>query len=265
MSIQSEIERLQGVKSGIKNAIVESGIDVPDNTPFAEYANKTSQIIGQFDSKLDEIIGGEIVPMLDVQQRLEAINGVSGDVSTQLDTLDTIKYNIAYSISEKGVEVPEGTPFTDYENLISEIGNMNLANSTLSIKTYHIVLGDESLLEIYPDAIVLHKNAETQALVTSPYYEFFEVPTNPGETLLCAMVFPGEISSTSFDSMTYVIADDNTTYGYMDCMVGDKNYGRIQLYVYTDEMCQFRFGETPSSNTNLLGYDFYCVVIKMVS
>ena len=263
MSIQSEIERLQGVKTDLKNAIVESGIDIPEGTPFTEYANKTGQILGQFDTKLDEIIGGEIVPMLDVQQRLEAINGVPGDVAIQLDMLDAIKYNIAYSITEKGVEVPEGTPFTNYENLISEIGATGLANSTLSINVTHVVLGDDSLLDIYPDAVVLHKDTETRAITISPYYEFFEVPTNPGEILLCAMVFPGENLSTSLDSLTYVIADDNTTYGYMDCMIGGDNYGRTQLYVNTDEMCQFRFGDD-SSNQSLWGYDFYCVVIKIV-
>lgn len=61
MSIQSEIERLQNVKTAIKNAIVESGIEIPEGTPFQNYADKTSEIIGQFDSKLNEIIGKDTV------------------------------------------------------------------------------------------------------------------------------------------------------------------------------------------------------------
>lgn len=135
MSIQSEIDRLKNIKIAIKDAIVESGIDVPDSTPFTEYANKTSQIIGQFDTKLDEIIGGEIVPMLDVQQRLETISGIPGDVSTQLDTLDAIKAGIADAITTTGVNIPEGTPFSEYINKIEDIPYSTVEYAEVTITT----------------------------------------------------------------------------------------------------------------------------------
>ena len=44
MSIQSEIERLQGVKTAIKDAIVSKGVEVPEGTTFREYADKIATI-----------------------------------------------------------------------------------------------------------------------------------------------------------------------------------------------------------------------------
>lgn len=44
MSIQSEINRLKGVKTDIRNAIIESGVNVPDDTPFVDYAQKIRYI-----------------------------------------------------------------------------------------------------------------------------------------------------------------------------------------------------------------------------
>lgn len=109
---------LDATKTAIKDAIVSNGIDVPDDTTFRSYPDKVNQIVGQFDSTLDEIIGGEIVPVLDVEKRLATVNGISGDINTQLDTLDSTKAAIASAITEKGVEIPEGTPFGEYAGLI---------------------------------------------------------------------------------------------------------------------------------------------------
>lgn len=109
---------LNDTKTAIKAAIVSNGIEVPDDTTFRSYPDKVNQIVGQFDSALDEIIGGEIVPVLDVEKRLATVNGISGDINTQLDTLDSTKAAIASAITEKGVEIPEGTPFGEYAGLI---------------------------------------------------------------------------------------------------------------------------------------------------
>lgn len=109
---------LNDTKTAIKDAIVSSGIEVPDDTTFRNYPDKVNQIVGQFDSTLDEIIGGDIVPVLDVEKRLAVVNGISGDINTQLDTLDNTKAAIAGAITEKGVEIPEGTPFGEYAGLI---------------------------------------------------------------------------------------------------------------------------------------------------
>ena len=40
MSIQSEIDRLQGVKTAIKDAIIAKGVEVPEGTTFRGYATK---------------------------------------------------------------------------------------------------------------------------------------------------------------------------------------------------------------------------------
>lgn len=44
MSIQSEINRLKGVKTDIRNAIISKGVEIPEETPFLEYANKIAEI-----------------------------------------------------------------------------------------------------------------------------------------------------------------------------------------------------------------------------
>lgn len=192
MSIQSEIDRLQGVKSGIKNAIVESGIDVPDDTPFTEYANKTSQIVGQFDAKMDEIIGGEIVPMLDVQQRLEAINGVSGDVSTQLDTLDSTKAAISAAITEKGVEVPEGTTFQEYAEKIGKIGDLIIPNPPQDGKTrLYITIPAPCTISLYlwfmrPNTVEINwgDGSDAETNTATMYTTISHTYANPGDFII---------------------------------------------------------------------------------
>lgn len=57
----------------------------------------------------------------DITARLATVNGVSGDVNAQLDTLDGTKTAIKDAIIAKGVEVPEGTVFRDYAGKIGEI------------------------------------------------------------------------------------------------------------------------------------------------
>lgn len=129
---------LADTKTAIKDAIISNGIDVPDDTTFRVYPDKVNQIIGQFDSTLDEIIGGEIIPMLDVQDRLETINGITGDVSTQLDTLDATNQDLATAITEKGMQIPQGTPFGDYADLIALIqtglSDGDLAKATATVE-----------------------------------------------------------------------------------------------------------------------------------
>ena len=56
-----KLEHLAKTKIAIKNAIIESGIEILEETPFQEYADKASQIIGQFDIRLNEIIGKDAV------------------------------------------------------------------------------------------------------------------------------------------------------------------------------------------------------------
>lgn len=235
MSIQSEIERLQGVKSGIKNAIVESGIDVPDGTPFTDYADKTSQIIGQFDTKLDEIIGGEIVPMLDVQQRLEAINGVSGDVATQLDTLDSTKAAIASAITKKGVEVPEGTTFQEYAEKIGEIEQ----SSGMPPKVFTLYV-DETDPRIDPS-----ESYSEATYSNGTYYFTFELPTEYFAVALFTDSFPsmdgGLCTTTGSGYVTKSLGVPSGTYSisfdgwYVSVRItdpmGQANGSEFQLYI----------------------------------
>lgn len=81
----------------------------------------TDDILGQFSDELDTIIGGDTTPVTDITARLATVNGVSGDVNAQLDTLDGTKTAIKDAIIAKGVEVPEGTVFRDYATKIGEI------------------------------------------------------------------------------------------------------------------------------------------------
>lgn len=64
-------------------------------------------------------LGDSIVT--DITARLAVVNGTTGNVDVQLDTLDSTKESIRTAIVGKGVEVPGGTAFADYPAKIAEI------------------------------------------------------------------------------------------------------------------------------------------------
>ena len=117
----------------LKSAFGEEGGDINlDSTVTGDEAVTLKQlkmlrdslaaaILGQFSDELDTIIGGDTTPVTDITARLATVNGVSGDVNAQLDTLDGTKSAIKDAIVAKGVKVPEGTVFRDYATKIGEI------------------------------------------------------------------------------------------------------------------------------------------------
>lgn len=121
MSIQTQIDRISTANQDIKTSIVDSGVAVPEGTKLDGLAPLVGDIVGQFSDELDTIIGGDTTPVTDITARLATVNGVSGDVSTQLDTLDGTKTAIKDAIVAKGVDIPEGTVFRDYATKIGEI------------------------------------------------------------------------------------------------------------------------------------------------
>lgn len=56
-----------------------------------------------------------------ITARLAVVNGTTGNVDVQLDTLDSTKASIRTAIVGKGVDVPDGTAFADYATKIGEI------------------------------------------------------------------------------------------------------------------------------------------------
>lgn len=169
---------LNDTKTAIKDAIISNGIDVPDDTTFRSYPDKVNQIVGQFDSTLDEIIGGEIVPVLDIEKRLAAVNGISGDVNTQLDTLDSTKAEIAAAITEKGVTVGADATFSQYPDYIRDIKSGGEAHTTSKSLTYSSSNWNQSItLDIPEDATVAVGMFTTSTSGIQSKYAM------PGETL----------------------------------------------------------------------------------
>lgn len=108
-------------KSLIAAAVTDSGIQTAADATFATMAENTGNIVGQFSDELDLIIGADTTPVTDIAARLSTVNGVSGDVNAQLNTLDSTKTAIETAIEAKGVDIPEGTVFSDYASKIGEI------------------------------------------------------------------------------------------------------------------------------------------------
>lgn len=131
MSVQSEIDRINGAKSTIAANIKDSGVSVQEGARLEVLAPLVGDIVGQFSDELDTIIGGDTTPVTDITARLATVNGVSGDVSTQLDTLDGTKTAIKDAIVAKGVDVPEGTVFRDYA---AKIGEIETGGGTVQLK-----------------------------------------------------------------------------------------------------------------------------------
>lgn len=121
---------LNNTKTAIKDAIVESGIDIPDSTPFVEYANKTKEILKQFEPKIDAIIGSETASEItDMTANIDALYTivVGTDTGVEPNLPDTVtlaswaQEAIIYAIQEKGVDIPDNTSFWSMDSYISDI------------------------------------------------------------------------------------------------------------------------------------------------
>ena len=121
---------LNNTKTAIKDAIVESGVDVPDSTLFVEYADKTREILEQFEPKIDAIIGSETASEItDMTANLDALTtiivGADSGAAPGLSNLVTLaswaQAAIVYAIQTKGVDIPDNTPFWSMDSYISNI------------------------------------------------------------------------------------------------------------------------------------------------
>lgn len=147
MSVQSEIDRINGAKSTLAANIKDSGVSVQEGARLEVLAPLVGDIVGQFSDELDTIIGGDTTPVTDITARLATVNGVSGDVGTQLDTLDGTKIAIHDAIVAKGVDIPDGTVFRDYASKIGEIqaggGTVKVTSSYASSAIFYYVFNGE--------------------------------------------------------------------------------------------------------------------------
>lgn len=121
---------LNNTKTAIKDAIVESGIDILDSTPFVEYANKTKEILKQFEPKIDAIIGSETASEItDMTANIDALytivvgtdSGVEPNLPDTVTLASWAQAAIIYAIQEKGVDIPDNTPFWSMDSYISNI------------------------------------------------------------------------------------------------------------------------------------------------
>lgn len=103
MSVQSEIDRINGAKSTLAANIDSAGFTAVEGASIVQLASTVGDAF------------------TDTSSRLATVNGASGTISTQLDTLDSTKAAIKDAIVAKGVEVPEGTTFYEYAGLIGGI------------------------------------------------------------------------------------------------------------------------------------------------
>lgn len=103
MSVQSEIDRINGAKSTLADNIEIAGFTAGEGASIVQLASTVGDAF------------------TDTSSRLATVNGSGGTISTQLDTLDGTKTAIKDAIVDKGVDIPEGTVFRDYASKIGEI------------------------------------------------------------------------------------------------------------------------------------------------
>lgn len=83
-----------------------------------------------------------------ITARLAVVNGTTGNVDVQLDTLDSTKTSIRTAIVGKGVDVPDGTAFADYATKIGEIetgggiSSLQISYGEYSDATFYFLDGD---------------------------------------------------------------------------------------------------------------------------
>lgn len=182
---------LNNTKTAIKGAIVESGIDVLDSTPFVEYANKTREILKQFEPKIDAIIGSETASEItDMTANIDALStiivGTDSGTKPNLPDLVTLatwaQEAMVYAIQEKGVDIPDNTSFWSMDSYISNIvTGMEKLNWTSAGGTYNP--GTGSIKENkYQLTIGVYDHPSQSICVFIPLnreaYTFTLVPTN---------------------------------------------------------------------------------------
>lgn len=105
MSVQSEIDRINGAKSTLANNINSAGFTAGVGASIVQLASTVGEAFTSTSSRLSEI------------------NGASGTISVSIDILESTKTNIRNAIISSGGSVPEGTSFSDYYAKIEDVSN----------------------------------------------------------------------------------------------------------------------------------------------
>jgi hypothetical protein len=103
------MNKARHTKFKIAIAIKDEGIPIDHDTPFSAYPGLISQIAGVVEAPIAE--------------SLDEINGevIQPDIAAKLEAVSETKSAIKAAIEAKGVAVPEGTVFSGYGGLISDI------------------------------------------------------------------------------------------------------------------------------------------------
>lgn len=210
MSVQSEIDRINGAKSTIAANIKDSGVSVQEGARLEVLAPLVGDIVGQFSDELDMIIGGDTTPVTDITARLSSVNGVIGDVSTQLDTLDGTKTAIKDAIVAKGVDIPDGTVFRDYAAKIGEIqagsGTAKVTSSYTSSSNFFYVFNGEFVSD--PTGSKEFYMDKNTTLTVAPW-------NSRGEPTPTVISGDAEIKNVMTGAISYAVI-----YVYGDCAIG---------------------------------------------
>lgn len=161
MSIQSEINRLKGVKTDIRNAIISKGVEFPEGTPFGDYAGKISQIESGsgglvFREKIGGIITNTSTQPIEIEINSKtfllfgvAMNIAATDVSVAYAPLIMYAVNGSFSISSISSTYFEiNTSETDNGYLIqltaksySEKASLSFSMNTSGFAMLHVFEG----------------------------------------------------------------------------------------------------------------------------
>jgi hypothetical protein len=104
-----KLDKVVSTKNKFVAAIEDANVEIPGNTPFADYPDLITQIA---DNIRDPI-----------REELDSINGevIQPNIAAKLGVLENTKAGIAAAIEGKGVEIPQNTKFASYESLIEQI------------------------------------------------------------------------------------------------------------------------------------------------
>lgn len=184
--------------------------------------NLESDILGQFSDELDTIIGGDTTPVTDITARLAVVNGTTGNVDVQLDTLDGTKSAIKEAIIAKGVEVPEGTVFRDYATKIGEISTGSSWHSA-------------SVLESAAPTSINEQSNQRAWTKYESRYVYIPIPEN-NELIVVKYSFYSSVEICVFNTNESTLIY-SSKHGY-SCELYSKSNSEICLNFYTGERVQ---------------------------
>lgn len=110
-TIKDKLNYLLESKALITNAIEEKGVDIPNGTPFRQYADKISRISGgdgeaDISNVIDDILGFKDPSIKTIEK---------------LNNIRDVKTDIRNSIAYQGIEVSNDLPFSKYPEKILDI------------------------------------------------------------------------------------------------------------------------------------------------